>query len=133
MNAKPLHVLAVDDEPAALTIIQRLFRKESKSGDIKIDCANTAQQALEILNSQRGTDIVLILSDVNMPGMSGIELLAAIRQKNPSPPPFVFVISAYNERAEEAKRFGADSFFPKPLDMDALKTRVLELREILNQ
>ncbi len=127
---KPLHMLAVDDEPAALGLIQQIFRREIRRGEVRIDCAENGQQAMNFLQSEEGTDVVLILSDINMPGMSGLELVGKIKEQWPEPPPFVFVISAYNEREEEAHQAGADRFFSKPLDIDAIKECVLELKGV---
>ncbi len=125
---KPIHILAVDDEPDALDLIRHIFRRETRRGEVKIACSENGQHALNFLQSQEGTDVVLILSDINMPGMSGLELVRKIKEQWPEPPPSVFIISAYNEREDEAHQAGADGFFPKPLDMSALKARVFEFR-----
>ncbi len=131
IQTKSFHMLAIDDEEDALVVIRQLFRKEIRKGEIQLDCALNAGEALDFLGNQQTMDIVLILSDINMPGMSGIDLVKVIRERWSNPPPFVFVISAYDSRAKEARSVGADDFFTKPLDVDMLKTRVLELKKQL--
>lgn len=75
---------------------------------------------------QHSSEVVLILSDINMPGMSGIELLRRIRQKYNAPPPIIMMITAYSdeENYQQAMKYGADDFLTKPLDFNLLKEKL---------
>lgn len=75
---------------------------------------------------QHPSEVVLVLSDINMPGMSGIELLRRIRQKYNAPPPIVMMITAYSdeENYQQAMKYGADDFLTKPLDFNLLKEKL---------
>jgi two-component system, chemotaxis family, chemotaxis protein CheY len=89
-----MKVLVVDDETDMQTLFEQRFRKEIKSGEIDFIFANSGNEALDYLNRQNH-EFVLILSDINMPGMSGLELLDQIKQKYKAPPPKVMMITAY--------------------------------------
>jgi CheY-like chemotaxis protein len=87
--------------------------------------AYSGEEALGYLNTL-DHEAVLILSDINMPGMSGIELLKHIKQKHQEPPPVVMMITAYGdaENYNTAMRLGADDFLTKPLDFTELKEKL---------
>ena len=89
--------------------------------------AYSGEQALQYLN-QHVHEAVLILSDINMPGMSGLELLRHIKEKFSHPPPVVMMITAYGdaENYSQAMRLGADDFLTKPLDFTLLKEKLKE-------
>jgi CheY-like chemotaxis protein len=87
--------------------------------------AFSGEEALAYLNNHEH-EAVLILSDINMPGMSGLELLRHIKQKFMKPPPVVMMITAYGdaENFNTAKRLGADDFLTKPVDFALLKEKL---------
>ena len=120
-----MKILVVDDEQDVKILFQQHFRKEIKSGEMDFDFAFSGEEALSYLdkNLQKA---VLILSDINMPGMSGLELLERIKQKFHEPPPVVMMITAYGdgENFDTAKNLGADDFLTKPLDFKLLKSKL---------
>jgi CheY-like chemotaxis protein len=120
-----MKVLVVDDEADMKTLFEQRFRKEIKSGEIDFIFANSGNEALDYLNRQNH-EFVLILSDINMPGMSGLELLEHIKQKYQFPPPKVMMITAYGDdyNYNQAMKLGADDFLTKPLDFNALKEKL---------
>jgi CheY-like chemotaxis protein len=125
MNMK---VLVVDDETDVKTLFEQRFRKEIKSGEIELHFAFSGEQAIGYLNSNR-QEAVLILSDINMPGMSGLELLRLIKEKFELPPRVVMMITAYGDDGNynEAMKLGADDFLTKPVDFIALKEKLKNL------
>lgn len=120
-----MKILVVDDEKDVKTLFEQRFRKEIKSGEMSFDFAFSGEDALAYLH-QHEQEAVLILSDINMPGMSGLELLREIKQKYHKPPPTVMMITAYgdDENFNMAKRLGADDFLTKPVDFAALKEKL---------
>ncbi len=114
-------ILMVDDEPDAQELFRQKFRREIRKGDYTFDFALSGEEALERLRA-REPEIVLVLSDINMPGMTGIELLAKIREGWPNVQ--VFMITAYGDAAteEKARDLGAVRFLTKPVDFDRLKS-----------
>ncbi len=120
-----MKVLVVDDEKDVQTLFEQRFRKEIKSGELRFDFAFSGEEALTYLN-QHEQEAVLILSDINMPGMSGLDLLDQIKKKYHKPPPVVMMITAYGdaENYNTAKQLGADDFLTKPVDFTALKEKL---------
>jgi two-component system, chemotaxis family, chemotaxis protein CheY len=120
-----MKVLVVDDEKDVQTLFEQRFRKEIKSGELVFDFAFSGEDALTYLN-QHEQEAVLILSDINMPGMSGLDLLEQIKKKYHKPPPIVMMITAYGdaENYNTAKQLGADDFLTKPVDFTALKEKL---------
>jgi two-component system, chemotaxis family, chemotaxis protein CheY len=120
-----MKVLVVDDERDVQTLFEQRFRKEIKSGELIFDFAFSGEEALTYLN-QHEQEAVLILSDINMPGMSGLDLLEQIKKKYHKPPPVVMMITAYGdaENYNTAKQLGADDFLTKPVDFTALKEKL---------
>ena len=118
-------ILVVDDEKDVQILFQQRFRKEIKSGDMKFVFAFSGEEALTILKELE-QEAVLILSDINMPGMSGLELLEKIKTKYDNPPPVVMMITAYGdeENYNTAKTLGADDFLTKPVDFSLLKDKL---------
>jgi CheY-like chemotaxis protein len=116
-------VLVVDDEPDTEALFKLAFRREIRQGKIDFHFAFNGTEALQYLSDQEH-HVVLILSDVNMPGMSGLDLLRRIRDL-PSDLP-VYMITAYGRETEnEAMTTGANGFLTKPIDFDALKPQIL--------
>ena len=120
-----MKILVVDDEKDVEMLFLQRFRKEIRSGEIDFSFALSGEEALSYLR-ERDREAVLILSDINMPGMSGLELLDHIKHKYRQPPPMVMMITAYGdqENYDTAKRLGADDFLTKPLDFALLKTKL---------
>jgi len=120
-----MKILVVDDEHDVQILFEQRFRKEIKSGEIDFIFAFSAEEALVYLNNNEH-EAVLILSDINMPGMSGLDLLKHIKQKYHKPPPVVMMITAYGdaENFNIAKELGADDFLTKPLDFNLLKDKL---------
>ena len=120
-----MKILVVDDEKDIQTLFEQRFRKEIKEDIIEFVFAFSGEDALSYLNRHEH-EAVLILSDINMPGMSGLELLEHIKQKYHKPPPVVMMITAYGdaENFNIAKELGADDFLTKPVDFIALKEKL---------
>jgi CheY-like chemotaxis protein len=114
-------ILMVDDEPDAQELFRQNFRREIRKGVYAFDFALSGEAALEVMKGQEPPEVVLVLSDINMPGMSGIELLAKVRKTWPDVG--VFMITAYGDTATEtrARDLGAERFLTKPIDFDRLR------------
>lgn len=120
-----MKILVVDDEKDVQTLFEQRFRKEIKSAEMDFAFAFSGEEALQFLNSH-DHEAVLILSDINMPGMSGLELLRQIKDKHKTPPPVVMMITAYGdaENHNAAMQLGADDFLTKPVDFPSLKEKL---------
>lgn len=120
-----MKILVVDDEKDVQVLFEQRFRKEIREKRFEFVFAFSGEEALDYLN-QNLQEAVLILSDINMPGMSGLELLGKIKQKYLKPPPVVMMITAYrdDENYNMAKKLGADDFLTKPLDFSLLKEKL---------
>ena len=117
-----MKILVVDDEKDVKILFEQRFRKEIKNGEIDLSFAYSGEEALEFMD-QNEHKAILILSDINMPGMSGLELLKKTKERNDTPPPVVMMITAYgdDDNYNEAMKLGADGFLTKPLDFNLLK------------
>lgn len=120
-----MKILVVDDEKDVQVLFEQRFRKEIKSGEMNLVFAFSGEEALKYMDANEH-EAVLILSDINMPGMSGLELLKQIKQKFDAPPPVVMMITAYgdDENYNTAMKLGADDFLTKPVDFNALKEKL---------
>lgn len=120
-----MKVLVVDDEKDVQILFEQRFRKEIREGAMHFVFAYSGEDALNYLN-QHDHEAVLILSDINMPGISGLELLRLIKVKHKLPPPVVMMITAYGdaENYNQAMQLGADDFLTKPLDFKLLKEKL---------
>ncbi len=120
-----MKILVVDDEQDVQVLFEQRFRKEIKAGEMQFVFAFSGENALAYLN-QHEHEAVLILSDINMPGMSGLDLLEKIKKTYIKPPPIVMMITAYGdaENFNMAKNLGADDFLTKPLDFTLLKEKL---------
>ena len=120
-----MKILVVDDEKDMEILFQQRFRKEIREHQVEFAFAISGEEALVYL-SQLNHEAVLILSDINMPGMSGLELLKRIKEKYENPPPVVMMITAYGdtENYNQAMKLGADEFLTKPVDFNLLKEKL---------
>src|SRR5690606_15360274 len=111
-----MKILVVDDEKDIRTLFEQRFRREIRNQEMEFAFAFSGEEALKYLN-QHEHEAVLILSDINMPGMSGLDLLREIKQTFENPPPIVMMITAYGdaENYNQAMKLGADDFLTKPL------------------
>ena len=121
------HILIVDDEKDMQWLFQQRLRKEIRAGRISLAFASSGEEALTYLRSGNAAEIVLVLSDINMPGMTGLELLRLIKHEFGSLP--VHIITAYGDETNyrTAMAYGADGYITKPLDFDYLKSSVFKL------
>lgn len=119
-----MKVLIVDDERDVEMLFRQKFRKEIKNENLEMVFAFSGQDALQILQESSPPDIVYVFSDINMPGMTGIELLKNIKKNFPQIK--VSMISAYgdSENYQQAKNSGAKEFFTKPIDFDSLRKEI---------
>ncbi len=120
-----MNILVVDDEHDVKDLFEQRFRKEIRNGEVKFGFALSGEDALNYL-SDLSHEAVLILSDINMPGMSGLELLEKIKAKDTKPQPMVMMVTAYGdaENFNRAKELGADDFLTKPVDFMLLKEKL---------
>ena len=120
-----MNILVVDDEKDMQALFEQRFRKEIREGQIRFAFANSGEEALSYM-SQHHHEAILILSDINIPGMSGLELLKHIKQKYETPPPIVMMVTAYGdeENYKQAMSLGADDFLTKPIDFALLKEKL---------
>jgi two-component system, chemotaxis family, chemotaxis protein CheY len=120
-----MKILVVDDEKDVQMLFEQRFRKEIRNGEMTFVFAFSAEEALTYLDKHEH-EAVLILSDINMPGMSGLDLLGHIKEKYLKPPPVVMMITAYGDKEnyESAMRLGADDFLTKPLEFNILKEKL---------
>ena len=120
-----MKILVVDDEKDVKELFEQRFRKEIRDKLVVFVFAFSGEEALKYL-SEYEHEAVLILSDINMPGMSGLELLGEIKQKYKTPPPVVMMITAYGdeENYNSAMRLGADDVLTKPVDFKVLKEKL---------
>ena len=124
-----MKILVVDDERDIQTLFEQRFRKEIRDKEMEFVFSFSGEDALIYLN-QHDNEAVLILSDINMPGMSGLDLLGRIKQKYLKPPPFVMMITAYGdaENFATAMKLGADDFLTKPLEFSVLKEKLKAIK-----
>jgi CheY-like chemotaxis protein len=117
-------ILVVDDEPDVADLFRQQFRRELRAARFAMEFAESAGQALERVDSADDAGLILILSDVNMPGMSGLEMLPKARQARPDVP--VIMITAYGdaETRRKAIEAGAADLLTKPIDFTRLREEI---------
>ncbi|MDE3740425.1 response regulator [Maribacter polysaccharolyticus] len=122
-----MKILVVDDEQDVKVLFQQRFRKEIRKEELEFVFAFSGEEALKTLEKME-QEAILILSDINMPGMSGLELLETIKKNYLAPPPVVMMVTAYGdeENFNTAKRLGADDFLTKPIDFKLLKEKLIQ-------
>jgi CheY-like chemotaxis protein len=120
-----MKILVVDDEQDIKTLFEQRFRKEIRNNQVQFVFAFSGEHALEELNKMEH-EAILILSDINMPGMSGLQLLEKVKEKYLKPPPIVMMITAYGDAENHriATELGADDFLTKPVDFNLLKEKL---------
>ena len=123
-----MKILIVDDERDVEMLFRQKFRKETKNENLELIFAFSGAEALEILEASDPPNVVYVFSDINMPGMTGLELLEKIKSRFPLIK--VSMISAYgdSDNHDRAMSSGAKEFFTKPIDFGSLKK---EIREIM--
>jgi CheY-like chemotaxis protein len=120
-------ILVVDDEPDVADLFRQRFRREARQGTYVMHFAASRVEALDRLAEKIHPALVAVLSDINMPGMDGLELLGEIKQRRPDLP--VMMVTAYgdDERRRRARELGAFEFITKPVDFDRLKEQLRQL------
>jgi CheY-like chemotaxis protein len=120
-------ILVVDDEADVAELFRQQFRREVRQGRYVIHFAQSAEQALDMLGGGIRPELIVILSDINMPGMDGLGLLREIKAQRADLP--VIMVTAYgdDERRRQAQAFGASEFVTKPVDFDMLKRQLQQL------
>jgi len=119
-----LLILVIDDEPDVELLFRQHFRKELRAGDFTMQFVQSAGEALQAIGAASNATLILILSDINMPGMSGLELLPKARAARPDVP--VIMITAYGDGDTRRKALegGAEGIFTKPIDFSALRDEI---------
>ena len=120
-------ILIVDDEPDVAEMFRQRFRREARQGTYVLHFAASGEEALDKLENGVRPELIVILSDINMPGMDGLSLLREIKTRRPGLP--VMMVTAYgdDERRRQAAEAGALQFLSKPVDFDLLKEELRRL------
>jgi CheY-like chemotaxis protein len=119
-----LLVLVVDDEPDVEMLFRQQFRRDLRSGRFTMEFAQSGESALQRINDAAGVSIILILSDINMPGMTGLELVPKAKAARPDVP--IIMITAYGDAETKRKALdaGAEALFTKPIDFGMLRNEI---------
>src|SRR5260370_13100974 len=120
-------ILVVDDEPDVADLFRQRFRQEAREGTYVLHFALSGEAALQQLDGEIRPELIVILSDINMPGMDGLTLLDEVKRRLPDLP--VMLITAYgdDDRRRRAGELGAAEFLTKPVDFDRLKEQLRQL------
>ena len=119
-----LLILVVDDEPDVELLFRQQFRRDLRAGRFTMDFAQSGDMALQRITDAAGESIILILSDINMPGMSGLELLPKAKAMRPDVP--IIMITAYGDAETKRKALenGAEALLTKPIDFGMLRGEI---------
>jgi len=119
-----LLILVVDDEPDVEVLFRQQFRRDLRDGRFTMEFAQSAAAALQLISDAGTASLILILSDINMPGMSGLELLPRARAVRPDVP--IIMITAYGDAETKRKALegGAETLLTKPIDFTLLRTEI---------
>jgi CheY-like chemotaxis protein len=119
-----LIILVVDDEPDVEMLFRQQFRRDLRAARFTMDFAQSADRALQRISEVAADSLILILSDINMPGMTGLELLPKAKAARPDVP--IIMITAYGdaETRRKALEGGAEALLTKPIDFDALRSEI---------
>ena len=120
-------ILVVDDEPDVAELFRQRFRREARQGTYVMHFASSGEDALSKLDDGVDPQLIVILSDINMPGMDGLTLLQKIKGRWPELPVMMVTAYADEERQRRANEYGAMEFLTKPVDFDLLKERLRQL------
>ncbi|MCJ2052431.1 response regulator [Methylobacterium sp. J-070] len=117
-------ILVVDDEPDVTDLFRQQFRRELRAGRFEMAFAHSAPEALTCINASNGPNLILLFSDINMPGMTGLELLPLVRAARPDLT--VIMITAYGdaETRDRVLAAGATGLITKPIDFTQLKAEI---------
>jgi CheY-like chemotaxis protein len=120
-------ILVVDDEADVADLFRQQFRREVRQGQYVMHFAQSADEALGMLGDGIRPELIVILSDINMPGMDGLGLLRKVKEQRADLP--VIMVTAYgdDERRRKAREFGAAEFVTKPVDFNLLKQQLMQL------
>jgi len=120
-------ILVVDDETDVATLFRQQFRRETRAGTYVMHFAYSGEEALDLLAAEIKPQLIVILSDINMPGMDGLTLLREVKNRHPDLP--VMMVTAYgdDDRRRLADEYGAMQFITKPVDFDLLKKQLQQL------
>ncbi len=123
-----LKILLVDDEKDTEMLFKHVFKNEIKNNDFEFHFALNADEALKYIFLLNPFDVVLVLSDINMPGMNGLDLLKEIKKIFPSMK--VIMVTAYDNETNYnlAMQNGADGFMAKPVDFNLLRSKINEFK-----
>lgn len=119
-----VYILVVDDEPDVAELFRQQFRKDLRSGSFVMEFALSASEALQRAASMVEAQLILILSDINMPGMTGLDMLPEVRATRPDVP--VIMITAYGDGDTRRKAIerGAAGLLTKPIDFSVLRQEI---------
>ena len=120
-------ILVVDDEPDVAELFRQRFRGETRQGKYVLHYAGSGAEALDRLAGEIEPPLVAVLSDINMPGMDGLQLLGEIKQRFPDLPVMMVTAYGYDERRRRAAEYGAADFLAKPVDFEHLKAQLRQL------
>lgn len=123
------YIMVVDDEPDVEEMFKQHFRRDLRSGRFLLEFALSAPAALEKVKTIPDPSLILILSDINMPGMTGLEMLPKVKAERPMVP--VIMITAYGDETTKRKaaELGAAGLLPKPIDFALLREKIDERLE----
>jgi CheY-like chemotaxis protein len=123
-----MKILVVDDEHDVKVLFEQHFRREIRDGQMQFMFAFSGEEALRYL-AEHNHEAVLILSDINMPGMTGIQLLRKIKETYEAPSPHVIMVTAYGDQQNftNAMDSGANGFLTKPVDFPSLREKLKSL------
>jgi len=119
-----MNIVIVDDERDVQRLFEQRFRLEVRKGLLNLHFAFSGEEALALLSQRAIADIVLILSDINMPGMNGLELLKAVKVQYPHLKVYMITAYADEESHRRAVEYGCDDYLTKPIDFKLLKSRM---------
>jgi CheY-like chemotaxis protein len=119
-----LLILVVDDEPDVEALFRQQFRRDLRQGRFVMEFAQSGHMALRCISDAKGVSLILVLSDINMPGMTGLELLP--KAKAARPEVSIIMITAYgdDETKRKALENGAEALLTKPIDFVALRSEI---------
>jgi CheY-like chemotaxis protein len=123
------YIVVVDDEPDVEGMFRQHFRRDLRTGRFVMEFALSAPAALEKVKAIPDPSLILILSDVNMPGMTGLDMLPKVKAERPNVP--VIMITAYGDETtrKRAAELGAAGLLPKPIDFSVLRQEIDERLE----